>query len=155
MLNVPVKHQTEWKLTLHQVALPSVCWLRACRWNSPKSSYSLTSVSSYIPRGKESNKHWIHWYRKCALGADLCLFVNQFSIHPLLSTGFVFLSCILFPSNSTSPLLFSLLHLLNYIWPPCFYSEILPPFNLSNLRYSPQHMKIMETCFEVSCQIEW
>lgn len=149
-----IKHNGINSASSHTALL--VCWLRSCGSSSPKSSYSLMSVSSYIPHGKESNKHWIHWYCKCALGADLCLFVNQFSIHLLLSsTGFVFLSCILFPSNSTTSILFFMPHLLNYIWPPCFYSKILPPFSLLNLRYSPQHMKTMETCSEVLCQIEW
>lgn len=81
------------------------CWLRLYDLNSPKSSCSLISLTSYILCGKECNIHWIHWYSKCALGTDLCFFVK--SIWLSLSArlhGFVLLSCILFPSCSTSSL---------------------------------------------------
>lgn len=54
-----------------------VSWLRLYDWNSPKSSYSLMNVSSYILREKEGNKHWILWYCKCVLGTDLCFFVKS------------------------------------------------------------------------------
>lgn len=80
---------------------------------------------------------------------------NQFGIHPLLSsTGFVLPSCILFPSTSSTSLLFSLLRLPNCMWPHCFYSDILQPFNLTKLKYSPTRMKAVESCFEIICQIE-
>lgn len=107
VLNAPIEHQPEWKLILHQIinTVYVACWPRLCHLNSPKSSCSLISVSSYILCGKESNIHWIHWYCKCVLGTDLCSFVKSIWLSPsALLHGFVLLSCILFPSRSTSSL---------------------------------------------------
>lgn len=112
-----------------------VCWLRLHSRNSLKSSYSLKSVSSSIPRVKESSKRWIHWHFPSALGSDLCFFVKSIQHHRLLSTtGFVFLKCILFLSHSTASPVLSFLHLSHDTWPPCFYSKILQ----SLLPFKPQ-----------------